>query len=67
VHIARAKTRLKILKALIDSYRTPSEIAKTVGVNFVKTNESLKILESRTSWPRQVWQTNPLLQVQWNA
>lgn len=41
-----SKTRLKILKTLIDSQETPSEIAKTVGVNFVKTSQSLQILES---------------------
>jgi predicted transcriptional regulator len=41
-----SKTRLKILKALIDSKQTPSEIAKTVGVNFVKANECLHILET---------------------
>jgi len=41
-----SKTRLKILKALIDSQQTPSEIAKNVAVNFVKTSKSLQILES---------------------
>jgi len=41
-----SKTRLKILKALTESQQTPSEIAKTVGVNFVKTSQSLQILES---------------------
>jgi predicted transcriptional regulator len=41
-----SKTRLKIFKALIDSKRTPSEIAKTVGVNFVRTAQCLQILES---------------------
>jgi len=41
-----SKTRLKILKTLIDSQQKPSEIAKIVGVNFVKTSQSLQILES---------------------
>ena len=41
-----SKTRLKILKALIDSRRKPSEIATIVGANFLKTKRCLQLLES---------------------
>jgi predicted transcriptional regulator len=41
-----SKTRLKILNALINSELTPSDIAKTVGVNYADANEHLKILEA---------------------
>jgi predicted transcriptional regulator len=41
-----SKTRLKILKLLVDSQLTPSEIARAVGVNYVITEQHLEILES---------------------
>jgi predicted transcriptional regulator len=41
-----SKTRLKILKVLIDSQLTPSEIARAVGVNYVITEQHLEILEA---------------------
>jgi DNA-binding transcriptional ArsR family regulator len=40
-----SKTRLKILKLLMDSQLTPSEIARAVGVNYVITEQHLEILE----------------------
>ena len=41
-----SKTRLKILKILIDSQLTPSEIAKTVGVAYLNAAAHLKALEA---------------------
>jgi DNA-binding transcriptional ArsR family regulator len=41
-----SKTRLKILKLLIDSQLTPSEIARAVGVNYVTAEQHLEILEA---------------------
>jgi predicted transcriptional regulator len=41
-----SKTRLKILKLLMGSQLTPSEIARAVGVNYVVTEQHLEILES---------------------
>jgi predicted transcriptional regulator len=41
-----SKTRLKILKALIDYQRGPSEIATIVDANFQKTRKCLQMLES---------------------
>jgi predicted transcriptional regulator len=41
-----SKTRLKILKLLIDSKLTPSEIARAVGVNYLATEQHLEILEA---------------------
>jgi predicted transcriptional regulator len=41
-----SKTRLKILKVLLGSQLTPSEIARAVGVNYVITEQHLEILES---------------------
>lgn len=41
-----SKTRLKILKALIEYKRKPSEIATLVGANFLKTKKCLELLES---------------------
>jgi predicted transcriptional regulator len=43
-----SKTRLKILKVLIDSQLTPSEVARTVGINFVNTSEHLQALEAES-------------------
>lgn len=40
-----SKTGLKILRLLMDSELTPSEIARAVGVNYAKTSEHLEILE----------------------
>jgi len=41
-----SRTRLKILKVLIDSELTPSDIARTVGVNYVNANQHLEVLEA---------------------
>ena len=41
-----SKTRLKILKALVDSELTPSAIAKAVGGNYVNATQHLKVLEA---------------------
>jgi predicted transcriptional regulator len=41
-----SKTRLKILKLLMDSQLTPSEIARAVGVNYVIAEQHLEILEA---------------------
>jgi DNA-binding transcriptional ArsR family regulator len=41
-----SKTRLKILKLLIDSRFKPSEIARAVGVNYLNTEQHLEILEA---------------------
>jgi DNA-binding transcriptional ArsR family regulator len=40
-----SRTRLKILKLLMDSQLTPSEIARAVGVNYVITEKHLELLE----------------------
>lgn len=40
-----SKTRLNILKLLMRSQLTPSEIARAVGVNYVITEQHLEILE----------------------
>ena len=41
-----SKTRMKILKILVGSQLTPSEIAKSVGVNYAATAKHLEILEA---------------------
>jgi predicted ArsR family transcriptional regulator len=40
-----SNTRLKILKVLLDSQLTPTEIARKVGVNFMNTQQHLELLE----------------------
>jgi predicted transcriptional regulator len=42
-----SKTTLKILKLLLASQLTPSEIAKSVGMNYVDTVRHLKTLEAK--------------------
>jgi predicted transcriptional regulator len=46
--VLSSRTRLKILKILIDSQLTPSEVARTVGVSSVKTREHLQALEAES-------------------
>jgi len=41
-----SKTRLKILKILIGSQLTPSEIAKAVGVSYLNAAAHLEVLEA---------------------
>lgn len=41
-----SKTRMKILKILVGAQLTPSEIAKSVGVNYVATAKHLVLLEA---------------------
>lgn len=41
-----SKTRMKILKVLLDMQLTPSEIAKSVGVNYVDSAQHLEVLEA---------------------
>lgn len=44
-----SKTRMKILKVLVSSINsqlTPSEIAKSVGVNYVNAAKHLEVLEA---------------------
>jgi DNA-binding transcriptional ArsR family regulator len=41
-----SKTRLKILKALINSQLTPSNVARAVGASYAETNGHLEILEA---------------------
>ena len=41
-----SKTRWKILKLLLGSQLTPSQVAKSVGVNYQKASGHLEVLET---------------------
>jgi DNA-binding transcriptional ArsR family regulator len=41
-----SKTRLKILKTLVNSQLTPSDVARAVGASYLETNGHLEILEA---------------------